>query len=460
MKTLVDTGRALGEGLADIRRRFQVPQGFPAEVERAAEAAATRSPTGHADRTALPFVTLDPATSTDLDQAFVIEARGADLLLRYAVADVGSFVDADGPIDAEAWRRGVTLYLPDGKAGLYPRVLSEGAASLLPGGPRPAIILSVLVDPQGEARLDGVERAVVQSVAKLAYDSVQAADLPAALGDFAGRIKAAEARRGASRVDPPEQEVAQTDGRLQLQFRPRHASEDQNAALSLAANLAVAQALQAHRTGLFRVMPEPDARAVDRLRRTATAFGLWWPRMAPLAQFERTLDPGVPAQAAFMLAVRRAGAPAAYAPYDPDVIPWHAAMAATYAHATAPLRRLADRYVLEAVLAVSNGKAVPDHVTAAFEKLPAVMAKAASRSGQIERAVIDLAETVLLNGREGEVLDAVVTEIDERGAQVQLCALPVVGRVTQAGLAPGQNLKVRVERSDPEHPPAVLSVAG
>src|SRR5690349_19174446 len=149
MKTLVDPNKALGDGLARLRERFQVPSEFPADVLRAAEAAAARQPTAHVDRTEQPFVTLDPATSTDLDQAFTIERSGADLLLRYAIADVAWFVDDGGPIDAEAWRRGATLYLPDGKAGLYPPVLSEGAASLLPTGPRPALILSVIVAPDG-----------------------------------------------------------------------------------------------------------------------------------------------------------------------------------------------------------------------------------------------------------------------------------------------------------------------
>lgn len=457
MKTLVDPGRALDRGLADIRRRFQVPQGFPPEVLAAAEQAAHRSLTGHVDRTAWPFVTLDPATSTDLDQAFMIERRGADLVLHYAIADVAWFVDDGGAVDAEAWRRGATLYLPDGKAGLYPPSLSEGAASLLPTGPRPALILSVIAAPDGAVRLEGVERAVVRSTAKLAYDNVRPDELPAGFIEFAERIKAAEARRGASRVDPPEQEVAENgDGRLQLQFRTRFPSEDQNAALSLAANLAVADALLAHRTGLFRVMPEPDERAVARLRQTARAFALSWPREEPLAQFERTLSPAVPAQAAFMLAVRRAGSSADYAPYAAGVTPWHSAVAATYAHATAPLRRLADRYVLEAVLAVANGRPVPDAVAAAFPRLPAVMAKAASHEGQVERAVIDLAETVMLSGRDGEVFHAVVTDIDERGARIQLCDLPIVGRVNASHVTPGQELSVKVREADPQRPPATF----
>ena len=60
-----------------------------------------------------------------------------------------------------------------------------------------------------------------------------------------------------------------------------------------------------------------------------------------------------------MLAIRRAGDGASYVPFRDGAVPWHAAMAATYAHATAPLRRLADRYVVRAALAIANGQRVP-----------------------------------------------------------------------------------------------------
>jgi len=103
LKTLRDPDAILADGLAAIRAQFQVPAGFPPEVEEAAAQAARRPLDDHADRTALPFVTLDPASATDLDQAFTIEAAGSDLLLHYAIADLGWFVrDGDDPVDAEA----------------------------------------------------------------------------------------------------------------------------------------------------------------------------------------------------------------------------------------------------------------------------------------------------------------------------------------------------------------------
>ncbi|MEG3151787.1 RNB domain-containing ribonuclease [Sphingomonas sp. ZT3P38] len=449
MKALADPAHALAAGLAAIRTQYQVPARFSPEVLAAADAAAQRPLTAHADRTATPFVTLDPASSTDLDQAFAIDRSGADLLLHYAIADVAWFVDDGGALDAEAWRRGATQYLPDGKAGLYPPVLAEGAASLLPGGPRPAVIFTVRVAPDGAVRLDGAERAIIRSTAKLAYDSVRDSDLPADFVTLAQRIQAAEDRRGAGRVDPPAQEVeARGDGRFELLFRPVLLSEVRNAAMSLATNLAIADALRAHHTGLFRVMAEPDERAVGRLRLTARAFGLAWPDGATLDQFSRTLSPADPKQAAFMLAIRRAGQGASYVPYREGVIPWHAAMAATYAHATAPLRRLADRYVVRATLAIANGQPVPEVVTAAFAQLPTVMARADALSGQIDRAVIDLAEAAMLHGRVGELFSAVVTDLDERGARIQLCDLPVVARVATDHVAPGDALQVRLTGAD------------
>jgi exoribonuclease R len=451
MRAIADPGGALGRGLDSIRSEFGIPEAFPAAVLAAAQEASRRAPTEHSDRTGWPFVTLDPASSTDLDQAFAIDRDGPDLLLRYAIADVAWFVDDGDAMDEEAWRRGTTQYLPDGRAGLYPPVLSEGAASLLPDGPRPAVIFSVRVSPEGEVRLDGAERAIVRSRAKLAYDRVRDSDLPPDFAELARRINAAERRRGASRVNPPAQGLAALgDGRFELRFRPSLVSEVRNASLSLATNLAIADLLQAHGTGLFRIMAEPDERAVVRLRHMARGLGLQWPDEAPLPEFERSLDPADPRQARLMLAIQRAGQGASYVPFRQGERPWHSAVAATYAHATAPLRRLADRYVVRATLAIANGRPVPAAVADAFEKLPAVMAKAAAIGSRIERAAIDLAEAVLLEGREGEAFEAVATEVDGRAVRIQLRDLPVAARLSAEGVAAGDRLRVRLVEADPE----------
>lgn len=449
MKIRADLTDEIVEGLQGIRRQFKVPADFPPAVLHAADAAVKRAPTSHVDRTAWPFVTLDPATSTDLDQAFHIEMAGSDVLLHYAIADVAWFVDGGDPLDTEAWQRGATQYLPDAKAGLYPPALAEGAASLLPDGPRPAIVFHVRVDTQGQSKLDGVERSLVHSTAKLAYETVQPAQLPAAFPELARRIAAAEDARGAARVEPPEQQVhALEHGGYDISFQPRLQSEDDNAAMSLATNLAIADALFAAGTGLFRVMPEPDQRAEVRLRHTARALGIDWPADMKLRDFERSLDAKTPKAASLLMAIRRAGGGASYVPFTPGERPWHSAMAATYTHATAPLRRLADRYVVMAALAIANGKPLPDEIAAAFPKLPDVMEHADDMGNQIERAVLDLAEVALLSSQSQRTFGVVVTDVDERGAHIQFCDLPVVSRVAANNVEPGAEIRVRVVSTD------------
>jgi exoribonuclease R len=461
LKALVDRSRALSDGLTAIRTQFQLPALFPPEAEAEARAAVGKPLINHVDRTEAPFVTLDPASSTDLDQAFAIETSGNDLVLRYAIADIGWFVASGGPIDTEAWKRGETIYLPDGKISLYPRLLSEGAASLLPDADKPAILFAVRIAPDGAARLDGVERAVIRSRAKLGYATVRSEDLPPQFGELARRVQAAEQARGASRVDPPQQQVVElADGAFSLAFRPMSPMEEANAALSLAANLAVADALYSHGTGLFRVMPEPDDWAIRRLRHSAKALGVDWPKEVSLEERQKDLDPNDPKQAAFMLAIRRAGSHASYAPFEAGARPWHSAMRATYVHATAPLRRLADRYVTEAALAVANNRAVPDLVGAAFQRLPDVMNRAEAKAGQVDSAVLELAEAVVLAGRVGETFAGTVTDIDQRGARIQLADPAVITRVPANGLAIGAAAVLRLDEVDPVRRLTRFSIAG
>ncbi len=465
-----DTVADFHDGLAKLRRDFDVPADHPPQVVEAADIAASRpfdivppssGPPGrwqHVDRTEIPFLTLDPATSTDLDQAFAVEPSGDDVILRYAIADVGWFVRAGDPIDIEAWKRGVTIYLPDGRAGLHPERIAEDAGSLLPGAAKPAVVFVVRVGSDGSVTLDGAERAMIRNRAKLAYSTVAPGDLPAAFFELSRRIEHAERERGADRISWPEQEVVHaTGGGFTLRFRPRNDAEQQNAAMSLAANMAIADALWEAGTGLFRTMPPIDERRLGRLRHTARAFGLAWPAGTPLGEFERSLPVGDPRTSAFQLAIRRASGGAAYTPAAEfrseggprdggvkDGKPWHAALAATYVHATAPLRRLADRYVIEAALAITNGRAVPDEIESAFAELPTAMRSGSAVANRVDRAAIDLAEAILLQARVGDVFDAVVTDEDDRGARIQICDPAVVTRTVARRVDPGDDIRVKL----------------
>src|SRR6478752_5998153 len=97
-----------------IRAQLSVPEQFSPEVLAEAEAVAAK-PLGLPDRdeTAVPFLTIDPPGSMDLDQALHIERDGDGYRVRYAIADVPAFVQPGGAVDQEARRRGQTVYAPD-----------------------------------------------------------------------------------------------------------------------------------------------------------------------------------------------------------------------------------------------------------------------------------------------------------------------------------------------------------
>ncbi len=445
-------------GFDRIRAELEVPGEFPAEVLTAAEQAAATvladlfAPVDGArpiDRRDVGFVTLDPAGSTDLDQAFAIETDADDVVLSYAIADLARFVEPGGPIDREVWRRGVTVYLPDGRASLHPPRLGEDAASLLPDVDRPAIVFRVRVAPDGAVRLVAAERSVIRSRAKLAYATVTLGDLPGGFTELARRIERAEVARGADRVEAPEQEVIRGDDGFLLRFRPRSEIEQQSAALSLATNMAVADRLVAAHTGLFRTMPGVDEGQTRRLRHSARAFGLDWPADVPLADFVHSLRDDDPRTGAFQLALRRAGGSARYEPYRDGVLPWHAAVAATYCHATAPLRRLGDRYVIEAARPLMADRPVPPPLREAFEQLPDAIERGESLAKRADRAALDLAEAVVLHGREGELFDAIITDEDQRGVRFQIADPAIVARVAAHRVDPGDAIRVRLTRADP-----------
>ena len=74
---------------------------------------------------------------------------GGGYRVRYAIADVAAHVAPGGALEAETWRRGQTVYLPDGNVPLHPHTLSEGAASLLPDDDRAAVVWTIDLDADG-----------------------------------------------------------------------------------------------------------------------------------------------------------------------------------------------------------------------------------------------------------------------------------------------------------------------
>ena len=444
----------------ELRDELGVVDTFPPEAVAEAEAAARTPERGGArlDRTDLPLYTVDPEGSRDLDQAVGIERRPGGYRVHYAIADVAAFVTPGGALDAEAHRRGVTLYAPDRNVPLHPEILSTGAASLLPGQVRPALLWMLDLDADGELVDVDLRRATIRSRRQFAYPQVQQlldagrADDGVALLAEVGRLRQARAaERGAVHLPTPEQEVAEgADGRPCLVFRAQLPAEAWNAEISLLTGVAAARLMLDGGTGLLRTLPPPETREVESVRRSALALGLPWPEGAPYAEVISALDPDVPEAAALLTYAGRLLRGAAYTAFDgaPPEQAVHSAVAAPYAHCTAPLRRLADRHVGEVCLALAGGRPVPGWAREALPHLPAAMAGATRRAQALERAVVDLAEAVVLAPRVGELFDAVVVESGDTRGVIQLRDPAVRARCEGPDLPLGHPLEVRLTAVD------------
>ena len=290
-------------------------------------------------------------------------STGDDIVLHYAIADVGWFVRPGDPLDVEAWSVASPSTCPTARSPLYPPALSRGRGEpAARRSDRPAVVFTVRVDHATVASASTASSGrSSRSRAKLAYDDVDAGG-PAA--GFAELARADRGRRGSSRGAPR----SSSRSRSSAARRRRAAScgsgrgssrEEQNAALSLATNLAVADALLAARTGLFRVMPERRrARAAAAAPHGAGVRSRLAAGHAARPRSSARSPRDDPRTAAFLLAVRRAGGGASYA-----AVPRRACGRGTRRwprRTPTPPRRCAgspDRYVIEAALAVANGAA-------------------------------------------------------------------------------------------------------
>lgn len=441
-----------------IRAELEISEEFPPEVTAEAEAVSANPPhLPERDETAVPFVTIDPATSMDLDQAMHLERDGDGYRVRYAIADVPAFVSAGGAIDTEARRRGQTIYCPDTRVPLHPTVMSEGAASLLPGETRPAFVWDMRLDAEGEGTSAEVYRALVRSVERFDYIGVQeqvdagTTDERWVLLKEIGekRIRQEQLRGGAS-LPMPEQEVhLGDDGNFTLEFRPPRTVEEWNAQISLLTGMAAADMMLHAGVGILRTMPEADHDAVARFRRQAKALDAPWPAEQSYGDFLRSLDRTNPRHLALIYDATALFRGAGYTPFDGDVPEQveQAAVADAYAHVTAPLRRLVDRFGLVICEAISSGTEIPGWVREALQGLPEIMQASDRLAGTAERMCADAVEAAVLSARVGQTFSAVVVDRSDKGLEIQLLDLPVVARATGEGEL-GSTVDARLESAD------------
>lgn len=413
-----------------------VKRTFSAEVEAAARAAVPRT-LPRRDATDLPLITLDPAESMDLDQALALERRGEGFRVYYAIADVAAFVEPAGPVKDASMQRGQTIYLPDGPARLHPVALSEDAASLLPDELRPCVLWTVDLDAMGEVTSFHVERAEMRSRARFDYfEAQQAIEAGTAHPSYAllpeiGSLRATtSARSSAITLRTLSQRVAVHDGVAHLELEPRLPVMDWNSELSLLAGMCAGTLMASRGLGVLRTLPQPEERDLERLADEASALG--FPREVRLEDVDVDTPAGMALMRDAQTLLRGAdyailgfgsgdGARTEAASVDHggsaggedaggDASLTHAGVGGYYAHVTAPLRRLVDRYATEVCLHLCNGSPLESWVTEGIEQAVAAVRSSGKLASAVDRACLELTEATVLQPWVGQDFEAVVLE--------------------------------------------------
>ncbi|HEY3446067.1 MAG TPA: RNB domain-containing ribonuclease [Myxococcales bacterium] len=436
---------------------------FAPEVIAAARAsAATRDFGERRDLRDVPTVTIDAASTTDIDDALSAYPAGPDGALRVlvSIADVDAFVPEGSPVDAEARLRGTSVYLAGRVLHMLPEALSSEAASLLQGQVRPALTAELRIDPEGKVTSVDLYASLLRSHARLTYDAV--AELMATgrssavpegvvptlrwLRTAAARLSAVRAARGGVEVgrdeayvsfDPATREPTAVEARGDTEA---HRLVER---LMVAANEAVADWLATRgQPGVFRVHDQPTPDRVALLAQFAHNFGLeagFGPTLSPrgFAAFEAQYR-GTSVAPAIRTVLGKMLGPARYTVQPGS----HYGLAAPlYLHFTSPIRRYADLLVHRIVKRYLAGDRTLAAGDPALEALSQQINASAWRATKAENERHRMIVARWFAGRLGERSHGNVVGVKPFGLIVQLQGTGVTGTVAMEAL-PGGPFKV------------------
>ncbi len=404
------------------------------------------------------FITIDPETARDHDDAVFVETAGPSASSRIwvAIADVSHFVEPGSELDRQAWLRGNSVYFPGRSIPMLPERISSDLCSLRPDVDRLVIAIEMEIGPDGKVGVSRLHEGVIRSRRRLSYAqaarSLSEAEVAQAssddrswldrevraqirsLDEVTGRM--ARRRRDDRSIDfdlPQPEVILDRAGRpkdiRRAAIGPAHRMVEE---AMLAANQAVARVLQeSGQATVFRIHEPPGVEDLRELADFYRGIGLLRGRQnAPLdrAAIARALREasGRPEEAVIHYSTLRAMKQARYASDSSG----HFALGFdAYLHFTSPIRRYADLVAHRAVRRMLSGLAGSQE-TAEWADRVAIRTSARERVAvAAEREMIDLARCAVMSERVGDRFEGTVTGVASHGLYITLDAPFVEGMV-------------------------------
>ena len=427
----------------DISRDF--PDAVLDEAQAAPQAVEEAALAGRLDLRDKIIITIDGASSKDLDDAVSLEKDGRGRwVLGVHIADVSHYVTQGSALDLEAWERGTSVYFADQVVPMLPKELSNGICSLNPRVDRLALSCIMTLTPEGEVVEHTIAKSVIRTTERMTYedcnlllDGQRRGQAPALqeryqdvlpmLEDMAALSKGLEGRRrrrGALELDTKESYVIcdESGTPVDVAVHSQGVSEALIESFMLAANECVAEHLnRLDKPCVYRVHEKPSADKAEALRTMVAPLG-YDLKEADGPSLQKLLDAsrGKPEEAAVSMMVLRA---LMKARYDGENLGHFGLGAKYYCHFTSPIRRYPDLMVHRILTALLDGKLTGQRE----KKLAAAVQKAAVQSSQREIAAQTAEREIekrymaeFMRGHLGETFAGTVSGVTRFGLFVML----------------------------------------
>jgi VacB/RNase II family 3'-5' exoribonuclease len=428
------------------------------------------------DLRSLLWSSIDNEESRDLDQVeFAERLADGSIRLLVGIADVDAFVAKDSATDHYAAQNTISVYTGIEAFPMLPERLSTDLTSLLEGADRLAIVIDLKVASDGTVETNDIYRALLRNYAKLDYESVGhwldgAALVPEKVADLSGleeqlRLQKEATQwlhklrqsKGAIEFETIEASPISVNGKVfDLTVQPKSRARYLIENLMITANVAMASFLAKQGSpSIQRVVHKP----------------LRWPRIIEIAKsFGDHLPDAADSRAlADFLARRKAQDPEHFpdlslsivkllGPGEYIVMPagtiheGHFGLAVqNYTHSTAPNRRYPDLIIQRLLKAILTSAPVP-YTRAELEDITSHCEQRQGAARKVERFMRKVMAAELLAEHIGEVFEAIVTGVSNKGTFARLLAPPAEGRVVQgeSGLDVGDAIQVRLLSARPE----------
>jgi ribonuclease R len=424
----------------------EIPLAFSPAALREAEAAKPATLAGREDWRELPLVTIDPPDAKDHDDAVHAEAdpdpnNKGGYIVSVAIADVAFYVRSGSALDRDALTRGNSVYFPDRVVPMLPERISNDLCSLVPGEPRGALAVRMVIGSDGRKRSHSFHRILMRSAAKLNYAQAQAAidgrpddttgplldPILKPLYDAYGVVKRARDERDPLDLDLPERKILlKADGTVDRVVVPERLDAHRLIEeFMILANVAAAEMLERKALPLiYRVHDEPTIEKVHNLQEFLKTLDLPFAKSGALrpAMFNRVLASvrGHDSEPLVNEVVLRSQA---QAEYSAENYGHFGLNLRRYAHFTSPIRRYADLIVHRALirgLGLREGALPETETPETLSEIAAQISVTERRAMKAERETADRLIAHFLADRIGATFQGRISGVTRAGLFVKL----------------------------------------